>query len=305
MIFDGDTMLACKPRVSVGLPVYNGEAFVGAAIHSVLSQSYSCIELVISDNASADGTEAICRNISNSDTRVKYTRQRVNLGAARNFQWVFDHATGDYFMWMGADDVLSSSYIEDNIRILENTPNAVSSMTFLRDPGNTVRLPRREYISLDDLNPSQRISEYLRHPGTNDRFYSLHRKWALKKCLPLPNIVANDWLLVIRLLMLGPMICSPSNSFYNKAEGGASSSYRTLMCSYGKAGLSVIFPLIPFAIAICNEVPFKFSSHCFLVKHLLEISLLGQTRSFLIFRKWCLLIKSAIKTSASLIRQCG
>jgi glycosyltransferase involved in cell wall biosynthesis len=295
MALNDDSVKCFKPRVSLGLPVYNGESSVGMAISSVLFQTHTCFELVISDNASTDGTEVICRDFASSDPRIRYTRQPRNLGAAKNFQWVFDNSSGDCFMWLGADDALSSSYIEDNLAILASNPEAVSSMTFLHDDATMATSIRREHLSLESPSPGERISAYLRHPGTNDRFYSLHRRWALEKCLPLPYIVANDWLLVVRLLMLGTMACRRANSVYRKSAGGASSSYRSLMKSYGKTGLSSLFPLMAFTAAIYQEVPFNPSAYCFAIKHLLEISVLRQSRIAPLLRRSHSMIKSANK----------
>jgi glycosyltransferase involved in cell wall biosynthesis len=284
-----------RPLVSIGLPVYNGEASVEAAIRSALLQSYDSLELLISDNASIDCTDVICRKFERTDQRVRYIRQPKNLGAAQNFQWVFDHSNGVFFMWLGADDVLSLSYLEDNIKILEGNSSAVSSMTFMHCHSGATASIRPEHKTLNDIAAGDRIRAYLRFPGTNDRFYSLHRRWALEKCLPLPCIVANDWLLVVRLLNLGQMISHPSGSFYRKSLGGSSSSYESLMKCYGKTGLSTLFPLTAFAIAIYNEIPFRFSTLCYVVKQVLQISLLGQSSLGCLLRRSFSIVKSIKK----------
>jgi len=93
-----------SPTVSIGMPVYNGEKYIREALNSLLAQTFTDFELIISDNASTDDTEAICREYVARDPRVRYVRQSENRGAMANFQFVLDEAGGEYFMWAAADD---------------------------------------------------------------------------------------------------------------------------------------------------------------------------------------------------------
>ena len=100
-----------KPVVSIGMPVYNGERFIREALDSLLAQTFTDFELIISDNASADATESICRNYAEQDSRIRYIRQRENLGAPPNFQFVLNEARGEYFMWAACDDKWDRNWI--------------------------------------------------------------------------------------------------------------------------------------------------------------------------------------------------
>jgi glycosyltransferase involved in cell wall biosynthesis len=91
-----------EPLVSIGMPVYNGENFLRLALSSLLAQDYPHFELIISDNASDDGTEEICREYQAHDRRIRYLRHRENRGSPWNFAFV---ARGDYFMWAAHDDL--------------------------------------------------------------------------------------------------------------------------------------------------------------------------------------------------------
>jgi len=101
-----------SPKVSIGMPVYNGEPFIRKALDSLLAQTFTDIELIISDNGSTDGTEAICREYAACDARIRYVRQPENRGMSFNFLFVLDEARGEYFMWAAADDVWDVKYIE-------------------------------------------------------------------------------------------------------------------------------------------------------------------------------------------------
>ena len=107
------------PQVSIGMPVYNGAKFIREALDSLLAQTYTDFELIISDNASTDGTEAICRDYAARDERVRYVRQPENRGGLANFQFVLDNSVGKYFMWAAADDVWESNWIQTLLPVTE------------------------------------------------------------------------------------------------------------------------------------------------------------------------------------------
>ena len=101
-----------NPKVSIGLPVYNGEPFIRDSIDSILSQTFRDFELIISDNCSTDKTEIICKEYAERDSRILYVKQSTNIGGTKNFEFVLGKATGEYFMWMAADDKLHPLFIE-------------------------------------------------------------------------------------------------------------------------------------------------------------------------------------------------
>ena len=87
------------PQVSIGLIVYNGAATLRVALDSILNQTFTDFELIISDNASTDGTENICREYAYSDKRIDYIRQPINIGIHANLLFVCEQAVAGYFMW--------------------------------------------------------------------------------------------------------------------------------------------------------------------------------------------------------------
>ena len=102
-----------SPKVSIGMPVYNAESFLKEAIDSILSQTFSDFQVIISDNASTDSTAAICQKYVDQDSRVKYFRNNVNLGVSRNYRAAFERTSETpYFKWAAYDDVLDPQYLE-------------------------------------------------------------------------------------------------------------------------------------------------------------------------------------------------
>lgn len=107
------------PRVSIGLPVYNAQQFVEQAIDSLLEQTFEDFELIISDNASTDATEEICRAYEARDPRIRYVRQKENVGAVPNFNRVFQLARGALFKWAAFDDICAPTFVERCVAVLE------------------------------------------------------------------------------------------------------------------------------------------------------------------------------------------
>lgn len=112
-------LTAHAPKVSIGMPVFNGEPFLREALDSLLGQTFADFELVISDNASSDNTELICKEYASRDARIRYVRQLENKGALANFQIVLAAAVGRYFMWAAADDRWQDNWLEVLLPIVE------------------------------------------------------------------------------------------------------------------------------------------------------------------------------------------
>jgi len=113
-----------QPRVSVGLPVHNGESYLAEALDSLLAQTFTNFEIVISDNASTDATAEICIEYAEKDPRVRYFRNAENLGLAPNFNRTFELAHGEYFRWHAHDDVCEPTLLEQCVAALEANPAA-------------------------------------------------------------------------------------------------------------------------------------------------------------------------------------
>jgi len=110
------------PRVSIGMPVYNGDLFLECAIESILNQTFEDFELVISDNGSTDRTAEICADFAARDRRIRYFRQERNLGAAPNHNFTVEQARGQYFKWSAHDDVMEPEWLERCVEVLDRNP---------------------------------------------------------------------------------------------------------------------------------------------------------------------------------------
>jgi glycosyltransferase involved in cell wall biosynthesis len=119
-------MKQVTPRVSIGLPVYNGEKYLVEAIDSILGQTYEDFELIICDNASTDRTAKICEDYAACDARIRYYRNPTNIGGGPNFDRTFELSSrGEYFRWAAHDDVVAPTFLERCVSALDADPDAV------------------------------------------------------------------------------------------------------------------------------------------------------------------------------------
>jgi len=123
------------PAVSIGLPVYNGDRFLRQAVESILNQTFGDFELIISDNASTDGTEEMCRGLAAQDPRVRYVRNARNIGGGRNANQVFELARASFFKWHPHDDYIAPEYLERCIEVLRRDPSVILCLSKVRVVG--------------------------------------------------------------------------------------------------------------------------------------------------------------------------
>jgi glycosyltransferase involved in cell wall biosynthesis len=196
------------PLVTVGLPVYNGSRFLARAMDSLLAQHWTSLELVVSDNASTDGSAEIAERYAARDPRVRVVRSAVNAGVEANFARVLAEASGTYFMWAACDDWWAPGFVDAMVSALESNPQAVVAMSAVErtDEGgrtlDTVRFTGRSDPS--GLTP-WRLSMALAGGRPYHLYiYGLHRTEFLKRLFTgFPSVIAADRLFILRLAMAG------------------------------------------------------------------------------------------------------
>ena len=215
-------------KVTIGMPVYQAEKTLRTALDSLLAQSYTNFELIISDNGSSDETSKICQEYATLDTRIKYVRQAVNIGAARNFEFVLNSATGKYFMWAAHDDTWSADFIYSNLFFLDSNGDYIASICPVRYEDDDFEPLQMGDGSLISCTP-ERFEEFLRYPWhANSRFYSLFRIERLRQCPYLgKDFFGNDWAVMEYMVVAGKMN-RVSGGFMIRGHQGVSNSGRLL-----------------------------------------------------------------------------
>jgi len=235
MSFPGQTDLRAPgqassraPRVTIGLPVYNGDAFLEESIESLLGQTFEDFELLISDNASTDRTEEICRRYASQDPRVRYWRNPVNIGGMRNGNLTVSRARGEYFRWAAHDDVCAPTLLERLVAELDARPDvsvccaAALSIDEHGEPlpkyyvGKTVALRGQgEQVLLTDeagvRYPTEgtaprahdRVRELILTLGPCEATYGLIRSDVLRQTVLLGDFTSADTVLLCDLALRG------------------------------------------------------------------------------------------------------
>lgn len=165
-----------QPTVTVGIPVFNGERFIRQAIESVLAQTFTDFELLISDNASVDGTAAICSEYAASDRRIKLVQQEKNRGPFWNLKFVSDRATGRLLVWLAHDDALHRRYMEECVAYLDRNPRAVlvaGDFRIVDESGNQIGTEILETIR-EDVPWTQRCTQFFHYPIFSNVFYAFY-----------------------------------------------------------------------------------------------------------------------------------
>lgn len=214
------------PKVSVGLPVFNGERFVAEAIESILAQTFEDLEIVISDNASTDGTEEICRAYAEKDERVRYVRSRENLGAAYNFNQTFHLSSGTYFKWAAHDDVLLPEFLERCVEGLDADPSVVASYTRwapIDETGNPAEFGYPVWPQVVSPDPVDRFRITLLMDGrASFPIFGLFRSDVLRRTGLHRATPSGDCILVAEVSLYGPFHEIPTELFLNRDHVGRS-----------------------------------------------------------------------------------
>lgn len=193
------------PKISIGMPVYNGEQYIKSALDSLLGQTFSDFELIISDNASTDETERICREYAGQDQRIRYLRQPTNLGAEANFQYVLDEARSEYFMWAACDDIRSQDFVELNFKFLSEHPEYVASTS--PDGVEGVSLGKQMFVDFAlDGEQFERFTRFFEHCWVSHGiFYSLMRSEVIQGCDVFSQnpFIGADWAIDLYLASKG------------------------------------------------------------------------------------------------------
>jgi glycosyltransferase involved in cell wall biosynthesis len=240
--------------ICIGLPVYNGQNFIAEAIDSILHQTFTDFSLLISDNASTDQTETICRSYAAVDSRISYIRNPKNIGASDNFNQTFLQSRSKYFKWAAHDDFLDPRYLEKCIQFMEENPHFVLCYS---------KTKRVNALGVVDGNYDydMRVS----HPDLRVRFadlilinhfcistFGVFRRDVLRKTNLIGKYVGSDRTLLAETALYGPQYEIPEYLFYRRHHPNASTAkyaqherlawfdpdkHKNINLKYWKAGL--------------------------------------------------------------------
>lgn len=279
-----------NPKVSVGLPVYNGEKTLARALDSLLAQDYENFEVLISDNCSTDKTAAIAMNYSNLDPRFRYFRQPTNLGSIQNFNEVFKLSDGEFFFWASHDDFRTTNFISTCLNNLLQDSTAVlcSPRIHFKTPSES------EVIWIGDLHTFQSkkgLVSRFRETLTNfpaAAIYGLFRSSAIKQTELLKDCIASDLIFIQNLSMYGTFSQTNESVFTYVGREVWNSLEQDYATFYGNKKMPRFFS--PFFVVFANQVSVILNSTLLNRNKFLLLLILFRYQLFMLMKK--VLLKS-------------
>lgn len=243
------------PLVSIGLPTYNRATWLPQAIQSALGQTYPNVEVVLSDNASTDGTAEICRDVAARDSRFRYIRQPVNRGAAENFATVLRESRGQYFMWLGDDDWLDLDYVARCVEVLTADPRCSLVCGLARYYAGDQLIADDEVLDLTSDSPSERVLGYLRAVRRNGVFYGIMPRDLITR-ITNADALGGDWLMIASMAYLGRIRTLPDTHVHRSVAGG-SGDWETLLGMFKMSKFGRANPYMAIAGALLSDIGWR------------------------------------------------
>jgi glycosyltransferase involved in cell wall biosynthesis len=195
-----------RPLVSIGMPVFNGERYLCESLDSLLGQTYENLEVVISDNASTDSTEAICREYMAKDARVRYHRNPANIGLTRNFRRVLGLSRGEYFTWASVDDVRPATIVEQFVDVFARNNEAVMvhGHVLLRMRDRSESIEFRNDADLTSPRVAERVRNFTDKIEHNSMVYGLYRREAIAG-VRFDDHFGQEYVFCLQVCLRGPI----------------------------------------------------------------------------------------------------
>ncbi|MFO1217462.1 MAG: glycosyltransferase family 2 protein [Burkholderiaceae bacterium] len=220
------------PKVVIGLPIYNSQKYLEAAIDSILGQSFEDFELAISDNGSTDATQSICERYAVADRRVRYWRSPENRGILWNHRRVLEaiSSAGQYFRWAGGDDVMGSGLLQSMVAILDDDPEVFSVTPDTRniDDDGTDIGPMPRTLDFRSTSARQRAREALLADYQHVMAYGLMRAGPLLKMRTGPHYPGWDAVFLWELVLRGKVYQTDGSVLYRRFHSGSISRVKSL-----------------------------------------------------------------------------
>jgi glycosyltransferase involved in cell wall biosynthesis len=194
-----------KPLVHIAIPCFNEQKFIKATIESALNQSYDNVEVVVYDNCSTDNTVKIVESLKNNGNKLRIFRHEKNIGATNNFRRALELSHGKYFMWLGAHDIISPTYVADAVELLENDPGlglVYTDHLFINEKHEVIDTPPLIDIDTVGLSKSKallKVAENLRYCTAVHGIFRLEYKIQI----PFVNTIGPDHLILFAIAARG------------------------------------------------------------------------------------------------------
>ena len=240
--------------MSIAVPTYNRAGTLGRALESALSQTWSNTEIIISDNASADETEELCQRYAERDLRIRYVRQRQNLGPTSNFNFLFGACRGEFVQMLADDDWLDPDYVETCLDELRRRADHVLVAGLARYYRGGQAVAEGVPVQVREDSACDRVVSYYRQVEDNGTFYGLVRSQTLRAAGPMCNELGNDWFHLASIAFQGKL-GTLRGTHVNRDLGGTSDSVESIVAIVGGSrGVELRLPHVFIAARAAREI---------------------------------------------------
>lgn len=266
-------------RLTIGMPTYNNETTLQAALESLLSQSYRNLVIHVSDDGSKDDTAELADKFALLDARVSVTRQPKNL-RYQNFGHLLRDCHTEFFMWAAGDDWWAPDFAARCIELLDDNPEAFLAVPRIEfvDPATGVVTQSKATRSLTG-SWSERLAQYLSDPSDNSRMYGVMRTAWAKQCFPSTSFHAYDWAFVAASLKFGSHL--EVDETLMRRDLTPMPKYYDMVQQDNKGLIPRLFPMLPMSAWLLTNgfignspkvfrrlVSLNWSKHRHMVRHL-------------------------------------
>ena len=214
------------PRVALGIPAYKAGRWISSCLDSILAQTVTDFEVVISDNCSPDDTYEACRAYAQRDPRIRVVRQPENVGIAVNHNVTFQETSAPFFCWVSANDVYEPTFLERCLAVLESEPGVVlvapRASAFMATPGDGEMLAESRLPDVHDA--SRRLYVAMSSMTSSRAFRGVYRRAAFDTRDPLIPMFGTDHLIVVGLATVGRIVQIDEPLYHERVSPGARTS---------------------------------------------------------------------------------
>ena len=231
-----------RTKVTIGVPLYNGEKTLRRCIDSLLAQTFSDIAIHIADDGSRDGSRDVARAIVAEHPQIRLTLQPTNVGPVGNFGFLLKEATTEYFMWVAADDWIAPTYVSRTLAVLETRPDVVACVARVQfERAGASRIGAGGYPLRHSTK--ENLAIFLSDPTDNARLYGLFRRTVLIDAFPLRHFHAYDWAVTAGTLRFGKHEEIAETLMFR--DDTPPKSYIAAISSDNRTRITRMFPLLP------------------------------------------------------------
>jgi len=236
--------------VGIGVPVFNGAATIAKTLDSLLAQTFTDFEILISDNCSSDETATICQRYAQKDMRIVYVKQSENRGIGWNFNYVLNESKGRYFMWASADDIWDKDFIAENLKSFEANDTIIGSMSKFKFLDGS-EPPMNTYPLMGSMVDN--ILKYLKAPYFQYCVHSLFKRDILVRCFDNVNFFGHDWEITIKTLVYGKYQVVDKVLFFKGRQGLSTKGIMANLQLNATRAIDRILPMTPLTLKILRE----------------------------------------------------